>query len=178
MNLIVQSTATDATTGYVFAGTRKYFCTLGRSGISHEKSEGDGKTPVGTYPLRAVYYRADRIELPLIHLPAHVITRETAWCEDPAHADYNRAITLPHPAGTDCMYRDDGLYDVVIVIGYNDAPVIAGKGSAIFIHHMRAEKTPTAGCIGLSPEDLLDILPRLTSDSTITILPPPAAAIL
>lgn len=174
MNIIVQTSSWDATTGVLLIGGARYDCTLGRTGVTLDKTEGDGKTPVGTYPLRQLIYRADRMAQPETALPVEILTPDTGWCEDASHADYNKKVVLPHPAVCDRMTRDDHLYDMTVVIGYNDDPVTPGKGSAIFMHLAREEWTPTAGCVGLKHDDLLAVLKHLTPDSHITILPPPA----
>lgn len=173
MNLIVQTKSFGATTGLLIAGARPFECTLGRGGITIEKVEGDGKTPIGTYPLRYLLYRADRIAKPETGLAAEILTPETGWCEDSSHPDYNTRITLPHPSVHDRMTRDDNLYDLTVIIGYNDSPPVAGKGSAIFMHLARPDFTPTAGCLGLRREDLIEVLKSCDSSSHITVLPPP-----
>lgn len=173
MNIIVQTKSETASTGILIAGANRFDCTLGRTGVTIDKKEGDGKTPVGTYPLRYVLYRADRLEKPETELPCEVLTPDTGWCEDPGHADYNQRVTLPHNSVVDRMTRDDALYDICVVIGYNDAPVAAGKGSAIFMHLARPDFTPTAGCVGLKLDDLRTVLRLCDSSSLITILPPP-----
>ena len=173
MNIIVQTKSFEPTTGVLIAGGQRYDCTLGRGGITVDKVEGDGKTPIGTYPLRQLIYRADRLEKPETKLPVEILTPETGWCEDPAHPDYNTKVTLPHASVVDRMTRDDNLYDLTVVIGYNDNPPQAGKGSAIFMHLARPDFTPTAGCVGLKQNDLLEVLKHCDSSSHITILPPP-----
>jgi L,D-peptidoglycan transpeptidase YkuD (ErfK/YbiS/YcfS/YnhG family) len=173
MNITVTLTDMSATTGVLtLDGLGLSFpCTLGRAGaiLPDQKTEGDGKTPLGTYPLRMVFYRADRMAKPETALPTAELTQNTGWCEKPNSPFYNQAVALPHPDVTDEMYRDDAVYDVVVVIGYNDAPVVAHKGSAIFMHHARPDFTPTAGCVGLRPDDLLKTLKHLDQKSTITI---------
>lgn len=173
MDLIVQTRSFEATTGVLMTGTARYDCTLGRGGVSAEKTEGDGKTPIGIYPLRQLLYRADRHPKPITGIETDCIDAMTGWCEDPAHADYNKRVKLPHPSVTDKMMREDHLYDFVIVVGYNDAPVVPGKGSAIFLHLARDAFTPTAGCLGLRQPDMLAVLKGLDKSSLITILPPP-----
>jgi L,D-peptidoglycan transpeptidase YkuD (ErfK/YbiS/YcfS/YnhG family) len=174
MNIIVQTRSFDAATGILIAGPNRFDCTLGRAGVTVDKAEGDGKTPVGTYPLRQLIYRADRLALPETGLPVEALTPETGWCEDPSHPDYNKKITLPHPSVHDRMTRDDNLYDLTVVIGYNDDPPQPGRGSAIFMHLARPDFSPTAGCVGLRQEDLLKVLKLCDAGSSITILPPPA----
>src|SRR5688572_28180132 len=74
-------------------------CALGRAGVRADKREGDGATPVGTFALRRLWYRADRLDTPPTRgLPAREIHREDGWCDDPQAAEYNRPVTLPHPA--------------------------------------------------------------------------------
>lgn len=173
MNIIVQTTSLESSTAVLIAGGKRYPCTVGRAGITVDKAEGDGKTPIGICPLRKVLWRADRLNKPETALPIDVLTSEIGWCEDPSHADYNQQITLPHPSVHDRMTRDDDLYDIVVVVGYNDDPVTAGRGSAIFIHLARADFSGTAGCIGLKKDDLIELLAGCDPSSTITILPPP-----
>jgi L,D-peptidoglycan transpeptidase YkuD (ErfK/YbiS/YcfS/YnhG family) len=70
------------------------------------------------------------------------------------------------------MWRDDHLYDVLAVIGYNDAPTIPGRGSAIFLHVMRASTDDhqwTAGCVSLQLQDLLSVLAACTPSTVIDI---------
>jgi len=173
MNIIVQTKSFDATTGVLMIGAQKFDCTLGRTGVTIDKKEGDGKTPVGTYPLRYLLYRADRLAKPETGLRTEILAPDTGWCEDPAHADYNKQIKLPHPSVHDRMTRDDALYDICVIIGFNDEPVAAGKGSAIFMHLARPDFSPTAGCVGLKLDDLLAVVKLCDSSSLITVLPPP-----
>jgi L,D-peptidoglycan transpeptidase YkuD (ErfK/YbiS/YcfS/YnhG family) len=129
-------------------------CALGRGGIRRDKREGDGATPVGLLPLRRVLYRADRVAAPRCSVAVEPIAPADGWCDDPAHADYNRFVHLPHPARHEALWREDALYDIVGVLGWNDAPVQRGRGSAIFLHLARADLAPTEGCIAL-PEPAL-----------------------
>jgi len=172
MDIIIQTSSFDATTGVLMIGNARYDCTLGKNGVTLDKREGDGKTPIGTYPLRKLLYRADRMPELQTGIPVEPLTPQTGWCEDPSHADYNKQVLLPHDSVHDKMTRDDHLYDLAVVIGYNDDPVKPGKGSAIFMHLAREEMTPTAGCIGLAMENMLVVLSMIDSDTHITILPP------
>ena len=149
------------------AGARR--CAVGRAGIAEKIREGDGVTPIGRWPLRRVLYRPDRMVPPRCVLPVAPLAPDDGWCEGPGDPDYNRLIRLPHRAAAESMWRDDHLYDVVVVVGYNDAPVVADKGSAIFIHLARADFTPTAGCVALALPDLLEALAQLTPDDRLII---------
>ncbi|HET8996416.1 MAG TPA: L,D-transpeptidase family protein [Acetobacteraceae bacterium] len=131
---------------------------LGRGGVRQDKQEGDGATPAGLLPLRRVLYRADRLPPPDCTVPVEPIAETDGWCDDPGARDYNRQVRLPHDARHEELWRRDGLYDVVGVLGWNDAPVVRGRGSAIFLHVARPDYGPTEGCVALALPDLRRVL--------------------
>ncbi len=133
-------------------------CALGAGGIRADKSEGDGATPAGLLPIRRLLWRADRGLRPASALPAEPIAPEDGWCDDPVHADYNRPIRLPHVARHEVLWREDAVYDVIGVLGWNDMPVRRGRGSAIFLHLARPGLPPTEGCIALPDAELRRLL--------------------
>ncbi len=137
---------------------RAFRAALGRGGIRQDKREGDGATPMGVLPLRRVLYRADRVARPECAVAVEPLAPDDGWSDDPAHPDYNRMIRLPHPARHEALWRDDGVYDLIGVLGWNDRPVIRDRGSAIFLHVARPEFAPTEGCVALALPDLRDLL--------------------
>jgi L,D-peptidoglycan transpeptidase YkuD (ErfK/YbiS/YcfS/YnhG family) len=141
-------------------GAQMFRAALGRGGVRADKQEGDGATPTGLLPLRRVLYRADRVAIPRVAVPREPIAAEDGWCDDPGHADYNRQVRLPHPGHCEELWRTDGVYDVVGVLGWNDAPVERGRGSAIFLHVGRAGLPPTEGCVALPLAELRAVLER------------------
>jgi len=155
--------------GWLQCGNRVFRCTLGRGGVTTDKREGDGATPAGAYPLRQLLYRSDRLAPPTNALPTSPLRPRDGWCDDPGHSAYNRPVTLPLDASAESMWRDDHLYDLVVVLGYNDDPVVSGLGSAIFLHVASPEYSPTEGCIALAKEDLLAVLADITPGSDIRI---------
>jgi len=144
---------------------------LGRGGIRALKREGDGGTPLGRFPVRQVLYRADRMLRPRTQLPLRAIGDGDGWCEDPANRNYNRLVRLLPRSPADRLKREDHVYDLVLVLGYNDRPRVKGRGSAIFVHLARPGYAPTAGCIALSRHDLLMLLRQLRRDSKIVVVP-------
>ena len=128
---------------------------LGRGGVRADKREGDGATPAGLLVLRRVLYRADRLGAPpRAAVPIEPLAPDDGWCDDPAHPDYNRMVRRPHPARGEALWRADGLYDLIGVLGWNDAPVQQGRGSAIFLHVARPDFAPTEGCVALPRGEL------------------------
>jgi L,D-peptidoglycan transpeptidase YkuD (ErfK/YbiS/YcfS/YnhG family) len=143
---------------------------LGRSGIRALKREGDGGTPLGRFPVRLVLYRADRMLRPRTHLPVRAIGDRDGWCDDPVDRNYNRLVRLPSRRGAEGLKRADRLYDLVLVLGYNDRPRVRGRGSAIFVHLARPGFTPTDGCIALTQHDLLMLLAEIGRGKQIAVI--------
>jgi L,D-peptidoglycan transpeptidase YkuD (ErfK/YbiS/YcfS/YnhG family) len=144
-------------------------CAIGPAGIALKAGEGDGITPLGVFPLREVFYRADRVAGPKSILSARAIATDDGWCDAPQDRNYNRLVKLPYPASAESLWREDRLYDLVAVIGFNDAPVVAGKGSAIFLHVAKPGYPPTEGCVALAEEDLRAALAQLAPGDQIRI---------
>lgn len=142
---------------------------IGRGSVKPLKREGDGGTPLGRFPVRIVLYRSDRIPRPRTPLPVRAIRAEDGWCDDPMDRNYNRLVRLPSKRSAEGLMRDDGLYDLILVLGYNDRPRIRGKGSAIFVHLAREGYTPTEGCVALSRRDLLAVLTEIKIGTTVLI---------
>jgi L,D-peptidoglycan transpeptidase YkuD (ErfK/YbiS/YcfS/YnhG family) len=135
-------------------------CSLGRSGVTpaESKQEGDGATPLGAWPMRCVYWRPDRLARPKSGLPVEPLIPEAGWCDAPGDVFYNRPVILPYPASHERLWREDHVYDLIVELGYNDNPVVPGKGSAIFLHLARPDYSPTEGCVACAQEDLLALL--------------------
>jgi L,D-peptidoglycan transpeptidase YkuD (ErfK/YbiS/YcfS/YnhG family) len=151
---------------------KTYPCAIGKDGycIAEEKQEGDGKTPLGTYALRELFYRGDKFEaVPVTLLPVKRLHENDGWCDEPGDLKYNKYVTLPYSASHEELFRDDDVYDLIIPLGYNDNPPVAGKGSAIFMHVAKEGYTPTEGCVALKKEDLLEVLFNCTPNTQIEI---------
>ncbi|MBP7006002.1 L,D-transpeptidase family protein [Patescibacteria group bacterium] len=169
--LKVFADAPHASQGHVLFQGTTYPCALGRSGISptSEKHEGDGATPAGTFFLRELWYRADRLSQPVCGLPTRIIQEQDGWCDDVALSEYNTHVSLPFSGSHENLWCEDEIYDVIVPLGYNDEHPIPGKGSAIFLHVARPGFTPTAGCVAMKREDLLEILSKTPSVSSPAI---------
>ena len=142
---------------------------VGRGGVKADKHEGDGATPAGIYPLVSILYRPDRLAAPRSRLPVKPLTPSDGWVDESSDANYNRPVSLPYPASAEQMWREDDLYDALVVIGYNMEPIVPGAGSAIFLHIATPDFAPTAGCVAVQKEVLLGLLPLLGPGSQIAI---------
>jgi L,D-peptidoglycan transpeptidase YkuD (ErfK/YbiS/YcfS/YnhG family) len=141
---------------------------VGRGGRHANKREGDGATPIGLLPLRQVLYRPDRLSPPAAVVPVHALEPDDGWCDDPASPAYNQHVRLPVGASAETLWRDDHLYDIIGVLGWNDAPVQPGLGSAIFLHLRRPDGGPTDGCVALDHDDLLTVLATGLTEILVT----------
>lgn len=168
--LTVRALSPAATRGVLRIGGMVLSCALGRGGRRPSKREGDGATPIGKHPVGEVFYRADRMRRPRTCLSAHPLHRWDGWCDDPADRNYNRPVRHPYPASAEVMWRRDDLYDVVIVLDYNQRPRIRGRGSAVFMHLARPGYAPTAGCIALSAHDMRIVLECLAPAAVVHVV--------
>jgi L,D-peptidoglycan transpeptidase YkuD (ErfK/YbiS/YcfS/YnhG family) len=143
-------------------------CALGGASVSRRKNEGDGASPSGQFRLLGGFYRPAQAR-PAAPWPLHAIRETDGWCDDPQSPAYNRPLRLPSRYSCERLWRNDDLYDLVIVLDYNLWPRRKGKGSAIFLHCARADFAPTAGCIALRPNDLRRLLPRLAQNAVLVV---------
>ncbi|MGO8920431.1 MAG: L,D-transpeptidase family protein [Stellaceae bacterium] len=155
--------------GVALWGSRRFRCALGRGGVGTTKREGDGLTPAGAWPMRRLLYRADRLAAPATGLPAAPLAPGDGWCDDPGDPRYNRSVALPYGASAEALWRADGVYDLIVPLGYNDDPVIAGRGSAIFLHVARADYAATEGCVALAQADLLAVLRSAEAGARVVV---------
>lgn len=146
-------------------------CALGRLGTvpMDGKREGDGKTPLGAYEFRRVFYRPDKMAAPVSVLPVAVNSTELGWCDDVTRPEYNRLVRLPYGGSHEKLWRDDSLYDLILVIGHNDDPPRKGLGSAIFVHVAKEGFQPTEGCVALAAPALLTLVRLIKPDDRLQI---------
>jgi L,D-peptidoglycan transpeptidase YkuD (ErfK/YbiS/YcfS/YnhG family) len=152
--------------GLRFQG-RLYPCTVGKTGTTPRKREGDGATPCGTHRIVGMLYRADRIARPSDW--ALPIGLNDLWSDDPADVDYNMMVRAPYPHSHEKLRRADPLYDLVILTDWNWPYPVKGHGSAIFIHQHRRPGYPTEGCIALSRDHLLQIAKRIKHKTRLIV---------
>ena len=152
----------EVSRGRLHVGTVVYPCSIGRSGISIKRREGDGITPLGSLAVMGGLFRADRF----IRVPAKLrlvpIRSRDGWCDEVTHNSYNHKITIPFSARHERLWRDDGLYDVLLILDYNLRPRIKGRGSAIFFHIATPDMTPTEGCVAISRNNMRKVLPNVS----------------
>lgn len=147
-------------------------CAFGRGGVTEAaaKREGDGATPLARMAVLAGFRRKGRPGAARTTLPMADIAPALGWCDAPADRNYNRPVPLPYPAGHERMWRPDGLYDAVIVLGWNIVPRLRNRGSAIFLHLARPGYAPTEGCIAVSRPTMARLLPHVRAGSVVRVV--------
>ena len=168
--IVVRSLSARSTRGVLTYGTLSFPCALGRSGRTALKREGDGATPIGEFALREAFYRADRVGRPRLPLHVAAIQPKDGWCDAVGDRNYNRFVRHPYPQSAEHLWRQDRLYDLVVVLGCNDRPRIAGRGSAIFMHVASPGMKPTEGCVALEPQHLRRLMSALRRGAKIKIV--------
>lgn len=184
------ATPTYIATCQVSATHKIYPCAIGKNGITMDKKEGDGATPAGNFQVREIFYRPDKlsktnisriIALQAKGFPVHALTKDDGWSDDTRSTYYNQQISIRQylkttavpPLSYEKLWRDDDVYDVIVVLGYNDQPVIKNKGSAIFMHVERrvvdGTVKPTVGCVALALPNLLDMLAAMTLQTRVDV---------
>jgi L,D-peptidoglycan transpeptidase YkuD (ErfK/YbiS/YcfS/YnhG family) len=159
-------TLTDrASAGFVRFGNLQFPAATGKAGIRAVKREGDGGTPRGMWSVVEAYYRPDRLKRPRARLRLLPLHPGLGWCDAPGDHNYNRPVQLPYRASAEILWREDSLYDIILVLDYNISRRAAGRGSAIFVHAASPEFSPTAGCIALKRSHLLRLLAALPRDA-------------
>ncbi len=159
-------------TGLRFLG-RRFPCTIGRTGITANKREGDGATPAGTHRITGMLFRPDRLNARALPRWAEPIGPRDLWCDDPGHPAYNHAVRAPFTASHETLRRADPLYDLVLITDWNFPDATPGRGSAIFLHTWRRPGYPTAGCIALARADLFWIAARVRPGTCLMVRPCP-----
>ena len=156
--------------GFLVSQDQKFKCSIGCNGLSKNKIEGDGCTPVGNFKINKILYRPDKINNYKFNLDSEIIEKKDGWCDDVNSDLYNQKIVFPFKMSAENLYRDDDLYDIVCIIDYNLKPIIKGRGSAIFLHVASDNYSPTQGCIAVKKDELIKIAVNLEKKSSIEIV--------
>ena len=148
----------------------KVKCALGKRGIGNKKKEGDLITPKGCFKIKGILYRRDKVKNLRTKLRKKVISKKMGWCDDPKSKKYNQLIKLPSKFNFEKLYRNDEIYDILIILDFNTNPVIKNKGSAIFMHVARKNYPPTKGCIAIKKNDIKKLAREINRKTLVKIL--------
>jgi L,D-peptidoglycan transpeptidase YkuD (ErfK/YbiS/YcfS/YnhG family) len=147
---------------------------IGRDGFSADKHEGDLKTPAGKYGFGTMFGQQSS---PGVKFPYRVADAKSVWVDDPSSPYYNTwREDVPLKEGEDLAAASfKTAYAYAVDIAYNTNPVVAGKGSAIFLHV--GDGGGTAGCVSIAETNLLKVLRWLDPARAPIIVMAPTAVI-
>jgi L,D-peptidoglycan transpeptidase YkuD (ErfK/YbiS/YcfS/YnhG family) len=162
----------DPAAGTVTAFGETVPAVFGKGGAvaAADKREGDGATPLGVWPVRAALLRPDRVAAPATRLPWRWLRPGDGWSDEAGDPAYNRPVAWPHGFSAEHLWRDDHVYDVIIVLGHNDSPPVPGLGSAIFFHCTQPDRRPTEGCVAVDRPVLLRWLDAMAPGDSLSII--------
>ena len=155
---------------FVSYNNYKAKCAIGKRGISIKKKEGDFITPKGTFKIKEIFYRKDRVPNLITSLKKTVIRKNMGWCDDPKSSKYNKLIYFPFKYRAEKLYRSENIYDIILVLNFNMNPVKKNKGSAIFIHVAKKDFQPTQGCIALNKFELIKLVKSIKINTIVKII--------
>ena len=147
----------------------KVKCAVGKRGIKNKKKEGDLKTPIGSFKIKDIFYRKDRVNNLKTKIKKKIIKKNMGWCDDPKSPRYNKLIRYPYKYTSEKLFRSDNIYDIILVLDFNMRPIQKNKGSAIFIHIAKKKFKPTKGCIAVRKVDMKKIVASINYNTKVKI---------
>jgi len=168
--LLVRPSPLNPSRAIVQLGHLTFQAAIGRNGRSVFKREGDGKTPIAQMPLLYGFIRGERFRAVQTPLTLRRAVKSMLWCDAPGDPNYNRLVRAPFKPSHEDICREDGLYDVCLVLDWNVRSRQRNRGSAIFMHMIPPGYEPTAGCVALHPTDMRRLLPHLYPGQIIQVL--------
>ena len=153
---------------YLTYNKLKVKCAIGKKGIGYKRKEGDLITPLGQFKIKYILYRKDRVKIST-KLKKKVIKKNMGWCDDPKSSYYNKLIKLPFNYKHEKLYKNENIYDMILVLNYNMNPVKKNKGSAIFIHVAKNNFKRTKGCVAIRKIDFIRLIKKINPYTKVKI---------
>ena len=153
---------------YLTYNKLKVKCAIGKKGIGIKKKEGDLITPTGQFKIKYILYRKERVKIKT-KLKKRIIKKNMGWCDDPKSSNYNKLVKLPSPYNHEKLFKNDNIYDIILVLNYNMNPIKKNKGSAIFIHIAKNNFKKTEGCVALKKSSLIKLTKEININTKVKI---------
>jgi len=127
---------------------------MGRNGMSNNRKEGDGTTPIGIWQLNTPFGQKPAEE----GFPANYVQvngNDYVWTEKENKLMVDTTGILKGERVGSQKYA--GYYNYAIDAGYNKNAV-PGKGSALFLHCLKPEEGGSSGCIKIPEQNMKQVL--------------------
>ena len=142
---------------------------LGWGGLG-KQIKGDGKTPIGIYRFTNAFGIKD--DPGITALPYVKLDDSHHWVGDSDSKYYNQFVSTNDVEvdwkSSEHLIDYNPSYNYSLALDYN-AELIAGRGSAIFLHCPNKSFGTTAGCIAIPDENMIQAMRLLRSDCIIII---------
>ena len=153
---------------YLTYNKLKVKCAIGKKGIGYKRKEGDLITPLGEFNIKYILYRKDRVKIST-KLKKKVIKKNMGWCDDPKSNHYNKLVKLPFDYKHEKLYKNENIYDIILVLNYNMNPIKKNQGSAIFIHVAKNNFKRTKGCVAIKKISLIKLIKKINPYTKVKI---------
>ena len=153
---------------YLTYNKLKVKCAIGKKGIGYKRKEGDLITPLGEFNIKYILYRKDRVKVSS-KLKKKVIKKNMGWCDDPKSNHYNKLVKLPFDYKHEKLYKNENIYDIILVLNYNMNPIKKNQGSAIFIHVAKNNFKRTKGCVAIKKIDFIKLIKKINPYTKVKI---------
>lgn len=142
---------------------------IGRNGTTDSPQEGDGKTPLGSFPILFCY----GLEQPNAAIPFVKVEKDSVWVDD-SNSEYYNCLTTRQQAGN-ASFEDTysqftrGYYSYNIFFanngdGQTPGSAIPGAGSVRVLEGSLKPLEPTNGDIKITAQDMETLLKMLDSE--------------
>lgn len=133
------------------------------------KVEGDQRAPAGVFDLGEARGYAPALPNGATW-PYHRLTEGWRCVDDPRAGEYNaflgsRGNYAIVPAIAWDGVRRDRVFEYLVVVKHNMAPIERGAGSCVFLHVWQLPGLPTKGCTGMARSALHDLVAWLAPSS-------------
>ncbi len=155
---------------FIYFRDYKAKCAIGKRGITSKKVEGDKCTPRGRFKFKYIFFRRERVKDIDSKLKVIPIKKNFGWCNDIRSKSYNKFVKLPFSYSAEKLFLKESIYDIIVVIDYNQKPIRKKRGSAIFIHVAKKDYSPTLGCVALSKKDLKLLISIINKNTFLKII--------
>ena len=143
------------------------------------KHEGDGKSPAGVFPLDTAFGFMPRDSMQSLRVPYVMLEPGSDCVDDESSAHYNTVVDralVPRVDWNSAEHmRQIAVYRIGVIVGYNAAPPVRGRGSCIFLHIWSGPASVTAGCTAMDAGALDGLMHWLDRDRRPVIVQLPEA---
>ena len=143
------------------------YCGHGRNGLKVDKVEGDGATPVGSFPILFAFGFEENFPTEMTYKKISPRTNLSGQSGE----YYNKWVEYEKDLPPGDRLIDAYQFKYGMNTGFNINPTIPGKGSGIFVHCKTYGTWKSAGCVTLPEKIMIELLKKSHDGEFIIIVP-------